>query len=695
MIIIASLFAVIIAAFVVLIKVYVTPERVRKFLVPYAEQTLNRKVFIGEVRISPFRSIRVKDFTIREKDGQADFVRCREFVLRFKLLPLLSKRIVIDELKLVSPDIKITRDENGRFNYEDLGKKEKKEAPRPEEQVPGAKGLPVSLLVHDIRIEDSKFSLVDGLKKFPDTRGSFTLKAGVRTADGSRLASEGDMDLRLDEVILRGKKVKDIRASLSYAAYVDADPADVRIERADLKIQRLTASLTGKVRNLRREPEIDVAVSLPRLALQDVQKELAAFPDLQGLSLSGNISADLKVKGMPLKIETLRADGIVLFEKTGVKLKGLNAVLDGTLKFREQTVNIDVKGASGKNTAEIKGSVSNFRYPRIRLRLHSRQLYLDDFVPLWPGAAVSRGGAAPPANRTREAGPHKLRLSADVEVRIDSLVYKGVDATGFYARYKLGDNKLDIPKMSAAVGNGTVSVNASVDFSRPGYIYYLSADLDSVRAEEVVNSFFPKAGGAVFGYLSTSLRLSGAGTLPESIRRNLVGDGDFRVNDGKITNAKLTESLAALLSIDELKTINLDKASGTMRIRNGLARLDSVFTSDDLSMDPSGDIGLDGSLDLAFDLRLSPRLAKETVGSGVAKYIRDEEGWGMIPLKVSGTLSDPSYDVDAVKAGKRALKREADRPIDKALKDDADEKPADNGTKEKPEGAPVPSHLAP
>src|SRR4030067_881221 len=116
--IITAASAVIIIGFVVLIKTYVTADRVREYLIPVAEKSLHRKIIVGDVKISPFRGIKIRDFGVREKDGQTDFLKCRDFVLKFQLLPLLSKKIVIDELKLVSPEIKITRDSKGRFNYE-------------------------------------------------------------------------------------------------------------------------------------------------------------------------------------------------------------------------------------------------------------------------------------------------------------------------------------------------------------------------------------------------------------------------------------------------------------------------------------------------------------------------------------------------------------------------------------------------
>ncbi|MCK5427308.1 MAG: hypothetical protein KAJ34_06395, partial [Thermodesulfovibrionia bacterium] len=114
------------------------------------------------------------------------------------------------------------------------------------------------------------------------------------------------------------------------------------------------------------------------------------------------------------------------------------------------------------------------------------------------------------------------------------------------------------------------------------------------------------------------------------------------------------------MNIDELKTIILKKAQGTVNIKNGIVRLDSIFASDDIALDPSGTIGLDETLNLAFDLKLSPRLTDMALKNpGIASYIKDEEGWGKIPLKVSGTFAKPSYSVDVAKAGKRIIEKKA------------------------------------
>jgi AsmA protein len=153
--------AIIIISLILFVKTYVTPERIKTFLVPYAEQTLNRKISVGEIKINLLKGIDVKDFAVKEADEKTDFVKCRNFILKFQLLSLLSGNVVIDELKLLSPEIRISRDNKGRFNFEDIGEKEKTGKAKEERQPAEAQGLPISLLVNNISVKDSRFSFTD------------------------------------------------------------------------------------------------------------------------------------------------------------------------------------------------------------------------------------------------------------------------------------------------------------------------------------------------------------------------------------------------------------------------------------------------------------------------------------------------------------------------------------------------------
>jgi AsmA protein len=350
---------------------------------------------------------------------------------------------------------------------------------------------------------------------------------------------------------------------------------------------------------------------------------------------------------------------------------GLNAVVDGNIRFDKELLKIDMKGRSGKNTASLKGTVKDYTgEPRIKMDIYSKKLFLDELIPAGTKkkASPSKQTKVSAAAAAEEAEPLDLKLAASGEVKVDSAVYKGLEMTNYNMKYQLKDNRLEIERMSAEAGKGRLDLVSTIDLSKPGYSYKLSSNIDSLHADEVVNALFPRAKDTVYGVLSLNMNLNGAGTLPASIKKNLVASGNFNIKNGKITNAPLADELALLLGVDDLKTIELKKAKGSIDIRNGVAVLSSIFSSDDLSMNPSGKIGLDETLDLAFDLKLSPELTdRVSRNSSIAQYIKDEEGWGQIPLKIAGTFSDPSYTVDVAKAGKRVIRKKAQELIEDIL----------------------------
>jgi len=790
-VVIISITAIIIALGV-FTKFYITPERIKAFLIPAAEKALNRKVNIDELNISLFKGIEIKDFAIKEADGKTDFLTSKNFVLKYKLLPLLSRKVIIDELKILSPEFRIIRSRDGRFNFESIGEQKPAKAEEGEKAAEEPKKLPVSLLINRIVLEDARFSLRDHKNELPDITGAVDIDTWIKILNKTDLLSGGSIDLRLENVIIKKpseKHIKNITAGLDYEVSVNLEKKTIQIKKADIKAREIAASITGVIKNFKTSPEIDIAVSLPNTKAADILESVKPFIDTKGVALSGGLTADLKLKGMPgkpgslktdarvvlekanvtyndistvidgefqfnltsnsihidkadikahkvtasvtgdvknlktvpeidivvlvpgaktsdilelvkpfidtkgvaltgditadvhirgmpKKLDTLQTNGRIHLEKTGIDYNDVSAILDGDLSFKKQTVTIDLKSIIGNNTAELKGSVSSFlKNQKINLNLYSKNLELDKIIPSAASGdtASARKGKTAAEKPSSEAKPLDLKITAEGEIKVESAKYKNLKISNFYTKYQLKDNKFKVIKMTGNAGKGKFSLVSDVDLSKPGYTYNFSSSIDSLHADEVVNSFFPKAKNTVFGILSSTFQLSGAGTTPENVKKNLVGSGNFNVKNGKITNSKLPETLAQFLGIDELRTIVLKKADGTVKIKNGKARLDSIFSSDDISMDPAGNIGLDETLDLAFDLKLSPKFTdKVLLKTTISQYIKDEKGWGRIPLKVSGTFSKPSYRVDVAKAGERIIKKKAKELLEDLLEKNKD-----------------------
>ncbi len=118
--VIVAVLAVLVITAIILVKVLVTPERIRATVLPLAEQPLHRQVTLGDIRVGLFSGVQLSQLAIAEPKGDETFVAADQVILRYRFWPLLLGRVMIDEVQLVAPRIRIVRQADGRFNFSDL-----------------------------------------------------------------------------------------------------------------------------------------------------------------------------------------------------------------------------------------------------------------------------------------------------------------------------------------------------------------------------------------------------------------------------------------------------------------------------------------------------------------------------------------------------------------------------------------------
>ncbi|MDH3959701.1 MAG: AsmA family protein, partial [Desulfuromonadales bacterium] len=109
-----------VVALLVLATVLITPERVKETILPLAEENLQRKIELGDIEVSLFSGIEIHGLKLYEKNGQDLFVSTDMVRLKYQLLPLLAMKVVIDEVRLEKPNVRVVRFKDGQFNYSDL-----------------------------------------------------------------------------------------------------------------------------------------------------------------------------------------------------------------------------------------------------------------------------------------------------------------------------------------------------------------------------------------------------------------------------------------------------------------------------------------------------------------------------------------------------------------------------------------------
>jgi len=236
----AALVLLVVAALVAVVHFYVTDERVRALVVPQAEKALGRQVSIGEIKVGLLSGITVHDLRVKEGDGQDDFISAGEFRLSYDLLPLLHKKIVVNEVLLVRPTVTVTRDALGHFNFETLAilEKGKKEGATdaPAGNASSGEAPPVALTVESVRVEQGVLLLRDAKKEIPEARVTSDLRLSLKKASGQgALTFAGDMGVKAELKYgaltpLATMKMEFDQDKLSYTGDLEADGEKVHID---------------------------------------------------------------------------------------------------------------------------------------------------------------------------------------------------------------------------------------------------------------------------------------------------------------------------------------------------------------------------------------------------------------------------------------------------------------------------------
>ncbi len=137
-----------------LVGFFVVPPILKSVLTKQLTAALHRDVSIREVRVNPFTlSTTLRGFAVTEPKGPDTFVSFEELYVNMELTSLFRWGIVVKELRLTKPYIRIVRRQDQSYNFSDLVEDQKSQAKTP--------ATPVRFSINNIRITDGGADLQD------------------------------------------------------------------------------------------------------------------------------------------------------------------------------------------------------------------------------------------------------------------------------------------------------------------------------------------------------------------------------------------------------------------------------------------------------------------------------------------------------------------------------------------------------
>ena len=439
---VAVVVGIVVAIFVVLtifLNNLLSEERLKAMLIEPAQKEIGRKITIGSARVSLFSGITINDIRVKEAASDSDFISLKTFRLQYKLLPLLQKNLVITEVLLDEPKVRVVRLENGQFNFADIVANFNKEEDEiiPTDDESEIDTLPLALTFDRINIQKATVSLTDKTGVLPTINSEADMLMSVQLGETvADLKYNGTFNLLANGEYHGHKPVLQIKCGINEKTIDFRGSLTLGFDRIDVD---------GRADNYTSSPEIEFniaskSIDLDKLASlnqftsnDDPGKKPATAP--QPPTKNGGESADAQ-KPAALNIS---AHGRVNIDK----------LYTSEVEFREIALNYQVKdniisldklGAllfGGSIIGEVKADIANPE-PTFQGKLSSRGIQVAKIMSFLDKPAEAFTGSLDTDLTFRGSGSEWPVIS------------KTLDADG---RFTLVDGGMQNTPMTTALAN--------------------------------------------------------------------------------------------------------------------------------------------------------------------------------------------------------------------------------------------------
>jgi uncharacterized protein involved in outer membrane biogenesis len=373
----------------IFVKSYLSSDRLKPIILPKAEALTGRKVLLDDISVSLFKGIVAKGLSVKEKDGQRDFLKVGRFVLSYRLLPLLKKQLVISKIEIGSPSISIKKERGGRYNFSDIVENRSKEPKEPKEpkkpSAPEHQALPVAIVTDRFYIRNASLTFVDEGKELPDI--SIALDAEFRGA----LEKDGTPRMDFGLISLKEIKAKLKDTEVKVSGKIDMDAKAVRANLQTV-IGKDIIELSATAKDYRSVPDVVANLHAKTLDLQHLMglsggkkmqeerpqpKGKKAEPSGGGGAGAGGATQKLKASGQiavdkatyqdytikDLRMQYKYAKGEMRIDPLGLQFSGEGSFtaegsLSGNLQFAAEGASTIQKTLRGTAVAKLgKGAI--------------------------------------------------------------------------------------------------------------------------------------------------------------------------------------------------------------------------------------------------------------------------------------------------------------------------------------------------
>lgn len=654
------------------------------------ESATGRALQIGNIEASlfPWVGVRLTDLHLANRAGFSarDFLKVESVDIQVVMLPLLSKEIEIKQFKLGAPELFLERNEAGEGNWEDLIPADA-QAVETSMKSEDSKSTEVSspsplaaFNAESLQLNHGRFTWVDSsngahleLSDLKVDVNDVQADRPIEVIASARVGSDeihlnaqvgplGDISKLDPEKLPMQLNLSSESLSLSsFKAWVSEMP-DFFGKRDDARLRfniqmeqrpngvRLSvgdAALLAKV-TVNTSWELEMA-DATQVKLNEFHAGLNGHPliNAQGeISLGTSMRYQLRIKGDPVKRTWLASllpdlnDMYAAHPAPWQELK-LGAFIAGDadrLELRDVQLMLD------QEVLQASGIAAFGKAPDIRLRLTSRQLHLDPWLPQpqqkrtdtpTVETELAKASVSPKSNEPDLRAFKDWRVSSDMN--IDKLYLRGLELGNLRASLNGSRGVFKFDPLSFYLAGGQVTETASVNVTTYPAKWTESVQMRGVNVGPVLKALADV--NILEGVLQMDTEMKATGLLPDNAMGTLNGSGKVLLRDGSVKGFDIAATMRNLTSLGQgggQKKTDFAQLSGAFTIKNGVIKNDDLFMASPLfRLTGNGMVNLpQGTL----DYHVKPKLVGTLAGQGDTVTVR--KGLS-VPLRIRGPFASP------------------------------------------------------
>lgn len=370
--------------------------------------------------------------------------------------------------------------------------------------------------------------------------------------------------------------------------------------------------------------------------------------------------------GNSLSINSLTLNTLVSGQDLSESIEAL-VVADVDLDLKKKSLQVALKKLTAMDINATGHLAVNYgkTIPKIALSLGFEDINLDPFLSQVEPEAKADTTAEVAATEPDLSALKGLDLTLDVKVK--SIQAAKLKTDNWQLQLAIKNGIVAVTQLSADLYQGKMMFKGQLDGNKAVARYQFEQQLSAVQIRPLLMDAAEV--DVLAGTANFSMTGKGKGLLPETLKQQLLAQGDFSVNDGALYGVNIPQMLRsaqAKLNGDFAATDTEERKTDFSSLTGSFSTQSGVVTNPDLALAaPLLRLEGTGTVDM-LSQNLDYKLMTRVVGSLSGQEAQTEQLQGLnIPLKVTGTVQEPKFGLDTSELLDEKLKQETEKVKEK------------------------------